>query len=53
MAEGTPQVDRVSVAVSALSYTGTPTITIAADAGRTPDLPVLVTALRSELEAMR
>ncbi|MEV4069867.1 wax ester/triacylglycerol synthase domain-containing protein [Nonomuraea fuscirosea] len=42
----------VSVVFSALSYAGTLTITVTADAGRTPDLPVLLTALHGQLAAM-
>ncbi|MFD1548043.1 wax ester/triacylglycerol synthase domain-containing protein [Nonomuraea guangzhouensis] len=43
----------VSVAFSVLSYAGALTISVAADTDRTPDLPLLITALRGELAAMR
>ncbi len=39
----------VTVAFGALSYAGTLTITVVADSGRVPDLPVLAAALQAEL----
>jgi diacylglycerol O-acyltransferase / wax synthase len=40
----------VTVAFTVLSYAGTLTVTITADADRVPDLPVLVAALEAELK---
>ncbi len=42
----------VTVAFGALSYAGTLTVTVVADADRVPDLPVLVAALRGQVDAL-
>lgn len=47
-----PITGNVTVAFAALSYAGTLVITVVADPGRWADLPVLVTALQRQLDAL-